>query len=69
MTDAVETEDWRELYAEAFRLFFPAVLWSYRKLEQPAPANGLSISYALRQQGDMRARRFAERLERACRAA
>jgi hypothetical protein len=68
MTTPAE-EDWRDLYAEAFRRFFPSVLWSYRQVPDPKPANGLSISHALKQQGGMAARRFAERLERACHAA
>lgn len=69
MTDATAHDDWRELYAEAFRRFRLRALWNFVQHEEPLPANALSVGRALRVEGDMQARRFAERLEAAARAA
>ena len=69
MTDALALDELRELYAEAFLRFGPQYLWNVRRVDDPKPGNALSVGYALRQEGDMDARRFAERLERAARGA
>lgn len=65
MSDTAAAEDWRELYAEAFRRFGPAALWNHRQHLDPTPIQALGAGYSLRQEGDMEARRLAERLERA----
>lgn len=57
------------LYQDAFRLFGTAALWSRRPSEHPTIAQALVIAESLRREGDLAARRFAARIEDACRAA
>jgi hypothetical protein len=57
------------LYRRAFEEFGTRALWNKRALEAPAPEDALVIARALRIEGDSRARRLAEQIERACRAA
>ena len=44
-------------------------IWSSRQLPNPTPADALTITRSLRVEGNLAARRLAERIERACRAA
>ena len=65
----LETDDWKALYHEAFRRFKHRCLWNVRESEDPSPGAALSTARQLRYEGDMAARRFAERIERAIDAA
>jgi len=58
-----------ELYRRAFEEFGASALWSSRPVPDPSPADALAITYSLRVEGDLQARRLAEQLEQACRAA
>jgi hypothetical protein len=62
-------EDVVRLYRQAFAEFGPRALWSTRQLEHPTVAAALSITESLRVEGNLAARRIAERIEQACRAA
>jgi hypothetical protein len=44
-------------------------LWNKRELETPTPADALVVARALRVERNCQARRLAEEIERACRAA
>lgn len=44
-------------------------LWSVRELENPTAEDVLLVASNLRTEGDLKARRLAEEIERACRAA
>ena len=57
------------LYRQAFREFGARALWNKRLLENPTAEDALVIARALRIEGDSQARRLAERIEQACRAA
>ncbi len=58
----------KHLYHQAFRAFGVTALWNLREIDDPTPAEALAITRQLRVEGDMRARRLAESIERACRA-
>jgi len=58
-----------DLYRRAFREFGAQALWNKRCLETPEPDDALVIARALRIEGNREARRLAEQLEQACRAA
>lgn len=68
---SIETaqSDYVVLYKRAFEQFGPSALWSSRPVADPTPADALAITHSLRVEGDMRARRLAEEIEKACRAA
>jgi hypothetical protein len=57
------------LYRRAFEEFGAAALWSSKPAPDPTPADALAITYSLRVEGDLQARRLAEQIEQACRAA
>ncbi|MCL4715819.1 MAG: hypothetical protein KJZ75_13000 [Hyphomonadaceae bacterium] len=57
------------LYRRAFREFGAMALWSLRPVAQPVAGDALVVARALRQNGNMAARRLAEQIEAACRAA
>jgi hypothetical protein len=61
--------DVARLYQQTFREFGAAALWSSRPVANPTVANALAITQSLRVEGDRNARRLAERIEQACRAA
>lgn len=61
--------DFVSLYRRAFEKFGASALWSSRPVSDPSPADALSITYSLRVEGDLEARRLAEQIEQACRAA
>ena len=66
---APETEDFVSLYRRAFRDYGVRALWNKRCLEAPTCEDGLVVARALRIEGDREARRLAEQIEQACRAA
>jgi len=57
------------LYRRAFDEFGPVALWSTRRLAHPTAAAALAITESLRVEGNLAARRLAEQIEQACRAA
>ncbi len=57
------------LYHQAFRDFGGQALWSSRPTSNPTIGEALAITRSLRVEGDRNARRLAERIEEACRAA
>lgn len=73
--DAMETEpasraeDFVSLYRRAFQEYGVSALWSSRPVPNPTCADALAITRSLRVEGDLNARRLAERIEKACRAA
>ena len=64
---AIETEDFVALYREAFEKFGGMALWNVRQFEEPTPEDALAITRNLRFEGNLNARRLAERIERAYR--
>jgi hypothetical protein len=61
-------EEFVSLYRSAFREFGGRALWNVRELENPNPDDALVIARYLRIEGNLAARRLAERIERLCRA-
>ena len=61
--------DLASLYRRAFEEFGGSALWSSQPVPDPTPADVLAITYSLRVEGNLEARRLAEQIERACRAA
>jgi hypothetical protein len=57
------------LYRQAFADFGTLALWSTRQMPDPTLAHALAITRSLRVEGNLDARRLAERIEEACRAA
>ena len=57
------------LYRQAFSRFGAMALWSNRPVEHPTASDALAITESLRVEGDLEARRLAERIESMCRAA
>ena len=68
-TEPGQPEDFASLYRRAFARYGARALWNRRELETPTPADALVVARALRIEGDREARRLAERIELACRAA
>jgi hypothetical protein len=62
-------DDWKTLYHDAFRRYKGMCLWNARELDDPSPGAALATARQLRFEGDMAARRLAERIERAVDAA
>lgn len=62
-------DDLIALYRRAFRDYGASTLWSSRPVAHPTPEDALAITRSLRVQGDLNARRLAEQIENACRAA
>ena len=63
------TDDFTSLYHRAFSEYKLRALWNVRELEHPTAEEALLITRSLRVEGDLNARRLAEQIERACRAA
>ncbi|MDQ6678585.1 MAG: hypothetical protein M3Z09_14965 [Acidobacteriota bacterium] len=61
-------EDFASLYRHAFQEFGASALWSSKPVPDPTPADALAITRSLRVEGNLEARRLAERIELACRA-
>jgi len=57
------------LYRRAFAEYGTRALWNKRVLDAPTPEDALVAARALRIEGDREARRLAEQIEQACRAA
>jgi hypothetical protein len=57
------------LYRQAFAEFGALALWSSRPVEHPTVGAALAITESLRVEGNLEARRLAERIEKLCRAA
>ena len=68
-TEAEQPEDLTSLYRRAVAEYRTRALWNKRELEAPTAADALVVARALRIEGNREARRLAERIERACRAA
>lgn len=56
------------LYAQAFAEFGTRALWNIRQFESPTVGEALSVARHLRIEGNMAARRLAERIEKVARA-
>ena len=61
--------DFVALYRLAFEQYRVRALWNKRRLDNPTPEDALVVARALRREGDIAARRLAEQIEQACRAA
>jgi len=66
---AEPTQNYEALYHRAFADFRLRALWNMRELEHPTREEALAITRSLRVEGDLNARRLAEQIEQACRAA
>jgi hypothetical protein len=64
-----QPEDLAILYHRAFAKYGTRALWNRHELEAPTPADALVVARALRVEGNREARRLAEQIEQACRAA
>jgi hypothetical protein len=64
-----EPETFATLYRRAFAEYGAQALWNKRMLEEPTRDDALVIARALRIEGDREARKLAEQIEKACRAA
>jgi len=62
------TDDFATLCRRAFEEFGTSALWSSKPVPDPTLADALAITRSLRVEGNLEARRLAERIERACRA-
>ena len=62
-------EDFVSLYRRAFEEYGASALWSSRPVPNPSCEDALAITRSLRVEGDLNARRLAEQIEKACRAA
>ena len=69
MTVKSPQPDFENLYHRAFADYKLRALWNVRELEHPSAEEALSITRSLRVEGDLSARRLAEQIEQACRAA
>ena len=68
-TEHTQSGDLANLYRRAFAEYGTRALWNKRLIEQPTPEDALVVARALRIEGDRAARRLAEQIEKACRAA
>ena len=66
---ATQSDDFVSLYGRACKEFGSRALWNVRELEDPSPKDALVIARYLRVEGNLEARRLAERIERVCHAA
>jgi len=69
MTSESSQPEFEALYHRAFADFRLRALWNVRELDHPTPEEALFVTRSLRVEGDLSARRLAEQIERACRAA
>lgn len=65
---SANSNSWPDLYRQAFAVFGRNALWNLRELDDPTPRDALVIARQLRTEGNMNARRLAERLETTARA-
>jgi len=68
-TEPTQPEDLASLYRRAFREYGTSALWSSKPVPDPTRDDALAITRSLRVEGDRSARRLAEQIEKACRAA
>ena len=68
-TDAKVPEEFGSLYFRAFAEYGTRALWNKNPIAHPTQADALVVARALRIEGDREARRLAEQIEVACRAA
>ena len=61
--------DFAALYRRAFAEYGTLASWNMRLFEAPTPEDALVVARALRMEGNLPARRLAEQIEQACRAA
>ena len=61
--EASKTEDFAALYRRAFREYGASALWSSRPVPNPTCEDALAITWSLRVEGDLQARRLAEEIE------
>lgn len=64
-----QPENFAGLYRRAFAEYGARALWNKRMLEEPTQEDALVIARALRIEGNREARKLAEEIENACRAA
>lgn len=69
MIDQDRQREIERLYRQAFTRFGAIALWSSRPVEHPTAGDALAITESLRIEGNLDARRLAERIESLCRAA
>lgn len=69
LADRAAPEGVAALYEQAFSEFGALALWSSRPALNPTASDALAISWSLRVEGNLKARRLADRIEEACRAA
>jgi len=69
MSTATAQTDYVTLYRQAFAEYGAHALWNLCALEAPSHEDALIVARALRIEGDLVARRLAERIEQACHAA
>jgi hypothetical protein len=62
-------DDYVSLYRRAFKEYGASALWSSHPVPSPTCADALAITRSLRVEGNLKARRLAEKIEEACRAA
>jgi len=62
-------KDFVSLYRRAFAEYGAQALWNKRMLEEPTAEDALVVARSLRIEGDREARKIAEQIESACRAA
>ena len=68
MTPQEQQAEIERLYRQAFDEFGAIALWNMRRMEHPTPREALAMTRQLRVEGNMAARRLAERIEKLCRA-
>ena len=61
-------EDFVTLYRRAFQEYGARALWNVREVEHPTPEDALAITWSLRVEGNLGARRLAEQIETTCHA-
>ena len=69
MTEPTRVPEFAILYQRAFEEFGAAALWSSKPVANPTPDDAMAITHSLRVEGNLQARRLAEQIEQACRAA
>ena len=69
ISEPVDAPDFVILYRRAFEEFGGAALWSSQPVSDPTTEDALAITHSLRVEGNLQARRLAEQIEQACRAA
>ncbi|HEY3743683.1 MAG TPA: hypothetical protein VGL53_27755 [Bryobacteraceae bacterium] len=61
-----QVDDYVALYRQAFERFGAMALWNKRLLDAPTSGDALATARSLRIEGNLDARRLAERIEQAC---